>query len=144
MIDNNQKYNTYKQLKVNLKKAISAKFWFEACMIEYAIIEDRVSSILIHTGVCGDSANKKRMSDKLKKIDKQIEKGNNIISKKVDKDITERIRIWSKTRNDIVHRACVSVLDENELQDMVLEGNEIVRLITNNARRVKNYCDKTQ
>ncbi len=46
MMDGYEKQELYARLKGKLKRALAAEFWYEACMIEYAIIEDRTSSIL--------------------------------------------------------------------------------------------------
>ena len=48
--DNIQKYNNYKEQMGRLKKAISSEFYLEAISIEYAIVEDRVTSALRHAG----------------------------------------------------------------------------------------------
>lgn len=86
MITNQEKEATYKILKVKLNVALRNEFWFEACMIEYAIIEDRTSSILEHSGVCKNAYDEsKKLSNKLNSIEHQIGKGHPIISRKVKK-----------------------------------------------------------
>ena len=50
-IDNMQKYENYKEQMRRLKKALKEQFYLEAISIEYAIIEDRIESVLRHTGV---------------------------------------------------------------------------------------------
>ena len=49
-IDNMQKYANYREQFGRLKKAINNNFYLEAIFIEYAIIEDRLESILRHSG----------------------------------------------------------------------------------------------
>ena len=48
---NMEKYDIYKKMKVDLKKAMKAGFYYQAIFIEYAIIEDRCLSLLRHAGV---------------------------------------------------------------------------------------------
>ena len=141
IIDNAQKYDNYKILKVRLKKAISQKYWFEACMIEYAIIEDRTASILKNTDVVKDPYEKK-LSNKLRSIEYQIGKEHPIISKKVDKQLLVDISAWKDARNEEVHRACIHFYDEDAMSKIAIDGNNLVNLITNTASRVKNACIK--
>ena len=48
---NMEKYEVYKSMNENLSKAMRAGFYYQAIFIEYAIIEDRCSSVLRHAGV---------------------------------------------------------------------------------------------
>lgn len=116
-------------------------FWFEACMIEYNIIEDRTASILEHSKVCKD-AHSKKLSNKLSSIEYQIGKSHPIISKKVKRDTVEHIKAWKENRNNIVHNACIRHYDEKELIEVALDGKKLVDEITNAARRVSNLSNK--
>lgn len=49
--DNMEKYETYKALMSRYNLAIKYKFYYEALMIDYALIEDRLRSWLYHIGV---------------------------------------------------------------------------------------------
>lgn len=140
-IDNMQKRDTYAILKANLKKALNQHFWFEACMIEYAIIEDRTASILLHT-----STNKNPydvpLSRKLNSIEQQIGKKHPVISKKVDPKLITEIKEWKDTRNEAVHRACIHVYDETEMEQIAEQGNDLVRRISNDSQKVKKLSEK--
>ena len=48
--DNMQKYANYKEQMGRLSKALTQGFFLEAIFIEYAILEDRLESILRHSG----------------------------------------------------------------------------------------------
>lgn len=48
--NNNEKAYTYRQMKGRYNKAMSEKFYFEAMMIDYAMIEDRLRSFIYHIG----------------------------------------------------------------------------------------------
>ena len=50
-IDNQQKYENYKEQTMRLKRAINSCFYLEKIFIEYAIIEDRLESVLRHSGI---------------------------------------------------------------------------------------------
>lgn len=140
-IDNNQKKENYAILKVNLKKALHQHFWFEACMIEYAIIEDRTASILLHAKIVKNPYDKK-LSNKLNSIENQIGKRHPVISKKVDPNLIAEIRDWKDKRNEAVHRACIHVYDEMEMEQIATQGSELVRRITNDSRKVKDLSEK--
>ena len=143
MIDNTQKADTYRMLKVRLKKALASAFWFEALMIEYAIIEDRTSSILEYGKVCKDpySANK-LLTNKLRSIKLQIEKGHPVLSRKVDSQLIDDILTWKEERNTLVHRSCNSVYSEELAKEIAESGNDLVRRLDNDSRKVRNACRK--
>ena len=141
-IDNEQKRENYAILKTNLKKALHQHFWFEACMIEYAVIEDRTASILLHTGIVKDPYGKK-LSNKLNSIEHQIGKQHPVISKKVDLPLIQEIKAWKEERNEVVHRACIHAYDEDAVQKIAEQGNDLVRRISNDAQKVKRLTEKT-
>lgn len=143
MLTNTQKQENYVCLKNALKRAMNGKFWFEACMIQYAIIEDRTSSILHHAGICNNaySANKK-LSNKLNSIELQIGKEHPIISKKVKLETIQEIRAWKEHRNDIVHRSCTRVYNSEEIAEIALQGKHLVDAICNDSQKVTRLSNK--
>ena len=50
-VPNKQKQENYAHMKAGLKRALQAEFYYEAIFIEYAIVEDRCTSILKHAGI---------------------------------------------------------------------------------------------
>jgi len=141
-MDNGEKYTTYALLKSKLSRALKGGFWLEACMIEYAIIEDRTSSILQHGGVCKDAySSAKKLSNKLNSIAMQIGKKHPILSKKVDPNLLESVRVWKDKRNDLVHRACVHY-DEAAAKLLAEEGRLLVEKISNDSRKVSRMAQK--
>lgn len=142
-ITNQEKRQVYAELKSKLKLALNKKFYFEAVMLEYAIIEDRTASVLFHAGVCENPYDSsKKLTNKLNSIEQQIGKGHPVIAKKFNKALIGEIRNWKDERNDFVHRACIRPCDGEELKSLAEWGNEIVRNLDNTARRVKSLADK--
>ena len=142
-ITNEEKRQVYAELKSRLKLALSKEFYFEAVMLEYAIIEDRTASVLFHAGICKNPYDSsKKLSNKLNSIEQQIGKGHPVISKKFDAALIAEIRNWKEERNDFVHRACIRPCDAEDLKSLALWGNEIVRNLDNSARRVKSLAEK--
>ena len=48
---NTQKYETYKSIHESLSKALKYGFYYEAIFLEYAIVEDRLASVLKYAGI---------------------------------------------------------------------------------------------
>ena len=63
--DNYEKLLTYSKLLARYNTAMKYQFYFEAMMIDYAMLEDRLLSFLYHAGVIA-----KRSSDKVTKSKK--------------------------------------------------------------------------
>lgn len=141
MISNEEKHQAYIQLKTRLKKALASGFWLEACMIEYAIIEDRTASILMHGGITNNGWEKK-LSNKLNSIENQIGKGHPIISKKVSLENIHGIRDWKEVRNEAVHRACITVYDEETFRDLAERGKVLMDKLSNDAKNVSRIAKK--
>lgn len=134
-ISNEEKQQVYANLKLRLKKALASGFWLEACMIEYAIIEDRTASILFHAGIT-DKGWEKKLSNKLNSIEHQIGKKHPIISKKVTVETIQGIREWKDLRNEAVHRACITSYSEDDFRSLAESGKELMDRITNDAQKV--------
>lgn len=57
--DNMDKCRTYREHKGKYQRAIENEFYFEALLIDYALIEDRLRSMLYHMGFLADRNNQK-------------------------------------------------------------------------------------
>ena len=143
MITNEEKREVYINLKTRLKKALSGAFWLEACMIEYAIIEDRTASILAHGGIT-DKGWEKKLSNKLNSIEHQIGKKHPILSKKVSLENIQAIRVWKDARNEAVHRACIVVYNEEAFHALAEEGKVLMDRLSNDAQKVSRAAQKTR
>ena len=141
---NLEKQDKYKLLNMKLKRAVTNEFWLEACMIEYAIIEDRTSSILHYSNICKNAYDSNKiLSNKLNSIEHQIGKKHPIISKKVNLTTVKDIRTWKTQRDDFVHRSC-TMYDEVGAKDLALQGRELCRLISNDSAKVKRLSKKME
>ncbi len=141
MITNDEKHDIYVHLKTRLKKALASGFWLEACMIEYAIIEDRTASILLHAGIT-EKGWEKKLANKLRSIEFQIGKEHPIISKKVSLETIQEIREWKDLRNEAVHRACITKYDEDAFRSLAEKGKELMDKISNDAQKVSRAAKK--
>lgn len=139
--NNHEKQSAYARLKKRLKIALSYGFWFEACMIEYAIIEDRTRSILYYAGIVKDASSKK-LENKLNSIEHQIGKKHPIIYKKVSPENISAIRKWKEVRNTITHKIFNNPYDEELIKELAIEGEKLVDKISNDAKKVKRLAIK--
>lgn len=84
--DNMDKMLTYRNMMVKHRIAMNQKFYFEAIMIEYAMLEDRLASFLYHVGVLTPKNGKLKFSSNDTKLFVQ-----NILENYVLKKPPERI-----------------------------------------------------
>jgi hypothetical protein len=66
--DNADKQRTYRENIRRFNNAMKQEFYFEALLIDYAILEDRLSSILFHIGALANRTDRKICS----KVKKQL------------------------------------------------------------------------
>lgn len=144
MISNEEKRQVYAILKTKLKIAMDQEFYLEALLLEYSIVEDRLLSILKHLGLKYTESDGKELmiGKKIKKIRSQIENKNSLLIGKTDSALLDRIFAWKKTRNDLVHNSCHRLFDNEEVTQCADEGEEIVRLLSNSAARIKRAADR--
>ena len=144
MKKNYEKQERYALLKAKLSRALKNGFWFEALMIEYAIAEDRTSSILFYANVSDNAySHSKKLSNKLNSIEYQIEKKHPIISKKVSLSLINDIKKWKDSRNELVHRAC-NYYDEESAQVIATEGAILVKNLSNDSAKVTRASKATE
>ena len=147
-ITNMEKYENYREQMGRLKKAIEAKFFLEAVFIEYAVMEDRLTSILIHAGHWTAPPDKHiSINKKLDFIDKLREnKSNRLIHKYFPSELTESVREWKNKRNPYIHDLMNNKITTAYLEEVALQEQEIVKKIcnasTNYSRAFQRQSDK--
>ena len=143
-ITNEEKRQVYAILKTKLKIAMQQGFYLEALLLEYAIMEDRLTSILRHSGITYLQSNGEEIGikKKLDKISNAIRSKRLPIYRKVQQDLIDEIMEWKGTRNDLVHKSCQRIFNSVEVKECAKAGNDLVRRLTNAARAVKNVAEK--
>ena len=110
MIDNQQKYENYKEQFKRLNKALVNGFNLEAMFIEYAIMEDRTESILRHAGYW-DAYLKKRgnrdatINSKISCIQGKVNADDKLLRKYFSDDLLDRILSWKEERNRLIQQS---------------------------------------
>ncbi len=140
-ITNMEKYGNYKEQMGRLKKAMDNHFLLEALFIEYAIIEDRTESILYHSGI--KLRDRAGLMEKLKAIRKLLAKGG-VICKYIIPDMLEEIEVWSRTRNDMIHSLMKQNLTTDGLEEIVMQGQQIVKTLCSKTTSYKRALEREQ
>lgn len=140
MIDNRQKYENYKEQMGRLKKALQYEFYIEAIAIEYAIMEDRLESVLVHEGVF-NLKNHGSLIRKLRKVeDLRCRKGS-LENKYLSEELLTSISDWSKRRNMIIHALLKQELTTEELIEIANDGNQIVKTLTSKVTSIRRKLE---
>lgn len=141
--DNMQKYANYKTQMGRLKKALSYQFYLEAIFIEYAILEDRLESVLRHSGNWNPKPGTFPALDfKRKKIAKLAEERKNPIRKYFPVEITDRIETWKNERNRVIHALMKQSLHTEDLSKIAREGETLTKLVCNKSTQYNRALER--
>lgn len=121
---NMEKYENYRHQKERLKKALKDEFYLEAVLIEYAIMEDRLESALVHA----EAFNPKKhemIKPKLKRLHSLGTERGTGFSRYYPEELLGAIESWIGRRNTLVHSLMKSSVDDGMLKDCAEEGKEL-------------------
>ena len=128
VINNMQKYENYREQMGRLKKAMSNGFYLEAIFIEYAIIEDRLESVLRHSGKWKElkpGQNPPSLQKKKDTIAKMAEEKKGLARKYFSEELLSSIITWKEDRNSLVHTLMNQSLHTEDLKDLAEQDNEL-------------------
>lgn len=144
-ITNQDKYNNYREQFHRLKKAIDMRFYLEAIFIEYAIMEDRMDSIISYEGNNVKSKRKNgfvTFSDKKRKVMDLSREKKSIIARYFSDDLLDNIMEWVDGRNSKIHALLKQNLTTDELQRFAEKGEELCKELRNRANNYKRMVIK--
>ena len=147
MIDNQQKYENYREQFQRLNKALAGGFNLEAMFIEYAIIEDRTESVLRHAGLW-DAYIKSRkghgatLNSKINYIRKRADSGSKLLKKYFSDDLLEQILDWKEERNRLIHALLKQQFAPHEISTLAQRGNELSRMLRSKASSCNRAADR--
>jgi hypothetical protein len=144
--DNMQKYANYREQMTRLSKAIKAEFYLEAIFIEYAIIEDRLESVLRHSGKFNPEKHN-TMDKKLKRVEEmqRAKTGSKVLLRKyISDELKDSIYQWKKVRNDLIHALMKQSLHTADLQKLAMEGQAIVKTLNSKVSSYNRALKKTK
>lgn len=137
---NQQKYENYKAQMGRLNRAIKEHFYLEALFIEYAIMEDRLESILIHAGVFrADKHN--TITKKLRRLEALCQ-SDKIAKKYFSSGLLQSILDWKENRNKFIHALMKQVFTGEEIKEIVEQGQEIVKTLNNKSSCYKRALER--
>lgn len=128
--DNMQKYANYREQMGRLKKAIDNQFYLESIFIVYAIMEDRLESILRHSGKWNPQPGSFVSIDaKRKKVAKLAEEKNSLAHKYFSVALTDDIEAWSRNRNQLIHALMKQSLHTEDLCTLAMQGQDLAKIL---------------
>ena len=134
--DNNQKYRNYKEQIGRLKKALKYGFLIEAVAIEYAIMEDRLESVLIHEGVFNPDKHG-TLARKLNKVRELQRRKGSLENRYLSVELLDSIDAWKDERNALIHALLKQNISTQELSDTATVGNDIIKQLTSKATSIR-------
>lgn len=148
IISNQQKYENYREQMGKLNRAIKSKFFFEAIFIEYAVIEDRLESIIRYAGQWNYKSGKKVLiEDKLKKVTGIISDENNPAYHYFTVEQIKSIREWKNHRNELIHALLKNDFSADDIEETALKGKELARKLcnctTSYKRKLQRQAEKS-
>ena len=148
-IDNQQKYENYKEQFTRLNKALANGFNLEAMFIEYAIMEDRTESILHHAELW-DAYIKSRkgreptINSKVQYIQKRAENKKDLLHRYFSDDLLERVLAWKEERNRLIHALLKQQFEHNEIAVLATKGNELVKALRSKSGSYNRAIEKAK
>ena len=148
-IDNQQKYENYKEQFQRLNKALANGFNLEAMFIEYAIMEDRTESILHHAELW-DAYIKSRkgreptINSKVQYIQKRAENKKDLLHRYFSDDLLERVLAWKEERNRLIHALLKQQYEHNEISELAAKGNELVKALRSKSGSYNRAIEKAK
>lgn len=141
---NVDKQRTYKDMKVALNKALRNAFYFEAIFIEYAIIEDRLRSVLKHAGVTYISREGKedKISRKIAKLRSRSEFTSKSIRQRFPCSVLDALDAWIEERNILIHDLANMPIDNDKISRIAIEGKSLCDLVSNCVKKTNNWLEK--
>lgn len=138
---NMEKYEVYKSMNENLSKAMRSGFYYQAIFIEYAIIEDRCSSVLRHAGVkhLDSKGHEIKLSQKLTKMRDNPAFHIPYVRQRITLQLLEEITSWKRQRDQLIHALAKIPYDHKSVKDIAVQGKELVRILSNKVKSVNNY-----
>lgn len=130
--NNMQKYANYREQMGRLKKALAYQFYLEAVFIEYAIMEDRLESVLRHSGKWNPKPDQfVPINTKRKKVAKLAEEKKSLAHKYFSVELTDAIEKWIADRNQLIHALMKQSLHTEDLSELAEQGQDIVKTLSN-------------
>lgn len=145
IITGREKYRNYTEQFSRLNRALKNEFYLEAIFIEYAILEDRTESVLRHAGLWEAYMKGKKIpaiGTKLTFIKNKAALKSCSLHSYFSDDLLEKLRSWKDKRNPLIHDLLNQKLGADQLKDLALEGDRLVRILRTRATNHNRAADQ--
>ncbi len=139
--DNSVKYLNYKEQMGRLKKAMGYGFYLEAIAIEYAIIEDRMESILRHSNKYNPEKHN-TLNKKLNRVSEIQRNKTSVLRKYLTEEMIADIHTWKNDRNPIVHSLVKLELHTEDLKSIAEKGRDLTKMLCSKVTSYNRALDK--
>lgn len=128
----------------NLSKAMRSGFYYQAIFIEYAIIEDRCSSLLRHAGVPYQNSNGQdiSISQKLRKIRDNPAFHDPYVRQRITLELLDEITAWKRERDQLIHALAKIPYDHESVKATAITGQDLIKKLSSKVRSVNAYHKK--
>lgn len=126
------KSKLYKDLMARMDLALLEEFYMEACWIQYAIVEDRINSVIRHSyPKNGEEFLKtfRGLDRKFDHIRDKIHPADEDCVKTINKDLLKRLVRWKDKRNTLMHEIADTdnlARVQAQLKKLAPEGKNLV------------------
>ena len=143
-MENSKKREKYAILMSKLKKATDNEYYYEAIFLEYAILEDRMESLLKHANIKYKEKDEKslKLMKKINKMKSDKEFQNEYIKKHISSELLDNIIEWKRNRDKLMHNSVELEYNNNQIKDIALLGECLIKRLNNKTKLVNNYLDK--
>jgi len=141
-ISNSEKHNTYANLMVKLGRAIKAGFYFEACLISYAILEDRTAAALYYADISRKRETKTKLYIKTNQLREKLLDGNDRLQKYFSSVLLDQLDSWRQKRNSMTHGLANLKYNVDEFKEVAIEGQSLAKEISNKTNGLKKLYGK--
>lgn len=134
----------YKSMNENLSKAMRSGFYYQAIFIEYAILEDRCTSVLRHAGVkhLDSKGHEIKLSQKLTKMRSNPAFVTPYVRQRITPDLLDEITDWKRERDQLIHALAKIPYDHESIKTTAETGQALVKKLSSKVRSVNAYYDK--
>lgn len=143
-MSNKVKQEKYAILMTKLKKATSYEYYYEAILISYAVIDDRITSMLKHAyiNVKDREGKEKDLCQKIKMLRSKQQFNNAYCKKHLTKELIDDIDEFRRMRNDIVHKLFKIEYDPKKIKKDALKAEILAHKISNKSTLINKYLDE--
>ena len=142
-VKNYKKQAKYAELMERLAKALKEEFYYEAIFIEFAVFEDRTSSLLRHGGIStlDDKGRELGLHDKIKFIKRHSLFNNEYVEKHGLFSILDDVDTWRRKRNDLMHDLAEEESSIDEVRKFAVNGDILVSKLNNKSKLINDHND---